>query len=505
MRQGSHNGRIRYAARTLLGCCIGAGLLAGAQARADTTDDLIEQLKAKGILSGGEYHKLKQRRAAEAKDVRVKREAKGLAPAPAGGPADPHFVTALDKGFGVRIGDVDVKLSGGIDFFAVEQFKGQVTGSATTGGVVGGLVNIDTSTVNNSNSTRGGMLGSSLVLSLATNQMGYDLGATFGFYSVGTNVNTGASPFNANSFGVAYGLGTASIDLRQVFGTIGTPEAGTVKIGRDLAFFGGDIILYDAMLLGVGLPFRNASPGFTSGHIGSGYVYADWLPQISYTSPSFYGFDASVGLFTPLSQAAVFTGTDSGNLSGHDQPMLQGRVRYKGDVAPSVKLTAWVSGLTEQQRSEGLAAGDALPAGQRIRASAVDGGAKLDVGDASFVGYGYYGNGLGTSVLFFDGISPNGQTRESYGWLGQASYTFFDKLTLGANYGISYLQSNSYDNVQNYNAFMLRSYESYVAFARYQLTSWVMLEANFFRGIAKNQSGGAFSSNALAVGTLFSF
>lgn len=510
MRQSTRALHIRSGATgALFGCLIGASLAAGSAARADTMDDLVDHLRAKGVLSQADYQKLKHRRAAEASAAK-RRAAAPVQQASVGkdgaiATPDRRFITPLDKGVGVHIGEVDVKLSGGIDFYSVEQFKGQTTGTATAGGVVGGILDIGTSTFNNSNSLRGGMLGSSLVLSLATNQMGYDLGFTVGAYSVGTNIDVGASPFNANSFGAAVGLGTPSIDLRQVFGTIGTPEVGTVKIGRDLGLFGGDIILYDAMLLGVGLPFHNAGPGFTSGHIGSGYVYADWIPQITYTTPTFYGLTASVGLFTPLVQAPVFTGTDSGALSGHDQPMIQARLKYAGELAPSVKLTAWTSGVTEQQRSEGLAAGDALLPGEAIRASAVDAGVKLDVGPASLVGYGYYGNGLGASVLFFDGISPNGQRRESYGWFAQGSYTLFDRLTLGANYGISYLQANSYDDVQNYNAFMLRSYESYTAYARYQLTDWVMLQAILFRGQTQNQSGGTFSSNAIAVGSLFSF
>lgn len=506
MRKSTRAFRIRAVAAGTLFCCL--AVATGSAARADTTDDLIDQLRAKGVLSRADYAKLKHRRAAEA-SVDAKRGAgmqvqRAVSKDGAAAPPNGRYITALDKGVGVHVGDVDVKISGGIDFFSVEQFKARTTGTATTGGVVGGILDIGTSTYDNSNSIRGGMLGSSLIVSLATNQMGYDIGATFGAYSVGTNIDVGASPFNANSFGIAQALGTPAIDMRQIFGTIGTPDAGTVKIGRDLGFFGGDIILYDAMLLGVGLPFRNAAPGFTSGHIGSGYVYADWIPQISYTTPTLYGFTASVGVFTPLDQLAVFTGTDSGNLTAHDQPMFQARLKYSGELAPSVKLTAWTSGVTEQQRS-GYAVGDALLPGEAIRASAVDGGLKLDVGDASLVGYGYYGDGLGTSVLFFDGVSPNGQKRKSYGWLAQGSYTLFDKLTLGANYGVSYLQANSYDDIQNYDAYMLRSYASYVAFARYQLTPWVMLEANLFRGVTQNQSGGTFSSNAIAVGTLFSF
>ncbi len=35
----------------------------------------------------------------------------------------------------------------------------------------------------------------------------------------------------------------------------------------------------------------------TLGRIGVGYIYTDWIPQISYTTPSFSGFSFAGGMF----------------------------------------------------------------------------------------------------------------------------------------------------------------------------------------------------------------
>ena len=45
-----------------------------------------------------------------------------------------------------------------------------------------------------------------------------------------------------------------------MFGTIGTPSFGTVKIGRDIGLFASDAILNDLTLFGVGTPLNNFAP-----------------------------------------------------------------------------------------------------------------------------------------------------------------------------------------------------------------------------------------------------
>ncbi|MFX8542914.1 hypothetical protein ABTM06_19455, partial [Acinetobacter baumannii] len=85
-------------------------------------------------------------------------------------------------------------------------------------------------------------------------------------------------------------LGTASLDVRQVFLTFGNKDMGTVLAGRNIGLFQADAILNDMTLLGVGAGGSNASPTNTSlGSIGFGYIYTDWLAQINYTTPDLNG------------------------------------------------------------------------------------------------------------------------------------------------------------------------------------------------------------------------
>lgn len=557
-------------------------MIGSVAARADVTDELLDQLKAKGVLTKAEYAKLKARHEAEL----------AAKPVAHGAPGTDRYVTALDKGIGVRIpgktlvtkegvtsvGDVDVKLTGALVFFGAEEFKSNFTGSSgylgqygnpnpflgnpyasysfpnssTFGpfagnyGVLGGFYN---GGYNNSNAIRSGLLPSNLVLSIATNQLGWDIGFTAGAYFGGNNVDPGAA--NANGAGSPIGLGTPGIDLRQVFGTIGTPEYGTVKIGRDLGLFGGEAILNDFTLFGVGTPAGNAAPGNTSlGRIGLGYVYADWIPQIAYSTPTWNGFTATVAMMTPLDAIdtttngasgyfgssaagtiggfgvtglpaigpfyAPYAGATSGTLTGHDQPQFQGKLKYVGQFAPDTKVTAWVDGITQLQRANYgdfvvgsynfLAGGYNLATpGFNVRSSGVDGGVRLDWGGFSAVGYGYWGSALGTTGLFYAAVSPNGQARISDGWYAEAEYTFWDRWTLGGSYGQSFLQANSFDWTQAYSPYLLKSNSSAIGFTRYKLTDWVAFQAEFINTKSINQSGGAATTNAFVAGTTFFF
>src|SRR5215467_5911088 len=85
-----------------------------------------------------------------------------------------------------------------------------------------------------------GLLPSGLITKWKTQQNGYDVGGT-----IGIMVHA------ATSSGVAT---NTNVDVRQAFFTIGTPEMGTVKIGRDYGIFGANAILNDMTLLGAGAP-----------------------------------------------------------------------------------------------------------------------------------------------------------------------------------------------------------------------------------------------------------
>ena len=484
------------------------------QARADVTDQLLDQLRAKGVLTRGEYSKLKSRHAAEKADMarpygrHYSKDGVVVVP-------DDRYLTRLDKGIGFHIpglvtkegevGAIDVKISGDLVFGADETFDRH--GSATAP-IAGGLV---TASPNQPyNSIQAGLLPSAVVLSIATNQMGYDLGFTIGAYTGGNNVSpVGGS--NANGPGAPAALGTPGIDLRQVFGTIGTPTFGTVKIGRDLGLFGSDAILNDATLLGLGSPLTTQSPANTSlGRIGIGYVYADWIPQITYTTPDFNGFTASISAMTPLNAVNVggLVGPlqpYSATLTGQELPMVQGQIKWKGNIAPGAALTVSGDALWQQHKND-TATGSlaAMPLEATTNSWGVDGFGKLDIDGFSFVAYGYYGQGLGTTGFFFNGFDLAGNARKSYGGYAQASYTW-DKFTFGASWGVSALQATGFDWTVGAAPTLVHDNESIIGFLRYQLTPWMTLQAEFGHTWTINQLGQNLQEDDLWLGTAWFF
>ncbi len=514
-------------ARMVVLAAAAVSLVAFGPARADTTDQLLDQLKAKGVLTGGEYSKLKARHEAEKAEM-ARSGPPGHRVVTKNGVVvvqDDRYIQRLDKGIGFKIpgiitkegevGAVDVKISGDLVFAGIESFERQATGTAINGGVSGGLVG--NSTVNATNGIAAGLLPSAIVLSIATNQMGYDLGFTIGAYTGGNNVEPSA--VNANGPGSPLALGTPGIDLRQVFGTIGTPTFGTVKIGRDLGLFGSDAILNDATLLGVGTAANIAAPGNTTlGRIGLGYVYADWIPQVTYTTPDFNGFTASIGAFTPLDTFGFGLGTDSAYINEAEAPMIQGQVKWKGDLGPGAKLTLSGDGLWQEHRLDygsniiGSSGAPFAPWGPQLGSAVdswgIDGFGKLDISGFSFVAYGYYGKGLGTTGLFFDGFAIDGSQRTSYGGYGQASYTW-DKFTFGGSWGISALEANSFDTTYGpffgYYNNMLKSNQSAIGFVRYQLTPWMAIQGEYVYSWATNQTGGEETASQIDLGTAWFF
>ncbi|MGH8181525.1 MAG: porin, partial [Steroidobacteraceae bacterium] len=124
-----------------------------------------------------------------------------------------------------------------------------------------------------SSSVSNGLLPAALTVSGATVQDGLNIGFTFGLYP-GISTNDGGSP-NLQVGGSHTALGTAGLDIRQVFLTVGNSRMGTIMAGRNIGLFAADAILNDMTLLGVGAGNGDYSaPANTSlGSIGLGYIY----------------------------------------------------------------------------------------------------------------------------------------------------------------------------------------------------------------------------------------
>src|SRR5580658_5169076 len=332
-------------------------------------------------------------------------------------------MTQAVAGIDVQAGDWKLDFSGNANGFYVDANCDHGTNTAVYGGLA--------CTGDNAASVRNGLLPGALVFSATTRQEDIDINVTIGFYPGINSTDEGAA--GANNGGYPRALGTPGIDARQTFLTFGDASWGTVKIGRDIGLFGKDAILDDMTLLGVGTAAGNAAPGNTSlGRIGLGYIYTDWEPQITYTTPNIMGFTGSIGAFQPL---------DDGNYTAHNSPEWQVGLAYAFGDAKNGPYSGkvWVDGVTQQAKAPTTC--PAPPAGSpvgtpvfcvadnellgirnNVHGTGIDGGVKLDVAGFEGVVYGYYGKGLGTTGLYILATSDTGQLRESDGGYVQVTY-----------------------------------------------------------------------------------
>ncbi|WP_367160444.1 porin [Kozakia baliensis] len=410
--------------------------------------------------------------------------------------ADPYVA---GKGVTLHAGQIAINLSGFVNGFYT--FNSPGGGTAVAGGLANGSSGFDSSSVRN------GLLPAGIIVKLSTHQAGLDLQAVFGAYPGLNNANPGA--FNANTGGSPVGLGTAGLDFRQIYITFGNQDIGTFKVGRDLALFGSDAILNDATLLSVGSTGSNIAPANTSlGRIGVGYVYADWIPQISYATPKWKGLQGNIGVFTPLDEfnyadvtgaAAGLNTAYSATNTQHSSPMIQGKLSYDFAINKLVGHI-WSSFLIQHQQN--LKGGNiAANAKRGVMTEAGDIGAKLTYGPFEGVAYYYYGSGLGTTGLFFDGVSSSGHKRNSEGYYVQGAWKIIPKLKLVGSYGVS----NLYQAPGEVSPFLVRRNQSEVGALYYNWTNWLTLMAEYAHTNASAHGPDHNKDNTVSAGAAIFF
>jgi hypothetical protein len=513
---------------TLLAAAAAASLVSVA-ARADDYTDLLEVLKAKGSLSNAEYDALKAKHmrhvrvagrrggevnygpsdegAAQAQQAAMQAAQSAAAAHQAmmdaqnemqkaeAMMAEPDIVKAMPykpgAGLTMKVGNVDINVSGIVNAFYTYSSADSAIPAHAVGGGLTDASGFDSSSVRN------GLLPGAIIVSAATQQDGIDLTAVFGAYPGIDSTAVGA--LNANNGGYATALGTAGVDFRKTYITAGTPQFGTIKLGRDIGLFGQDAILNDQTLLGVGATGGNADPGNTSlGRIGFGYIYTDFMPQITYISPVFAGFQGSVGVFQPLNEfdfSGYSQGVNGDPVGGnqHAAPMFQGRLTYDyKDPAWSAHL--WAGFVT--QTVDNIQ----LPDGGTDSKTAVGGeaGATINVGPVGVTGYYYRARGLGTTALLFDGISPDGELRDSEGGYIQAMVKPTDKLKLIGSFG----ESSLYLAPGEYDPDLVRRNESETGGAYYSLTAWLTLVGEYTHTESKSHGPNDSSANSVSAGAI---
>jgi len=355
--------------------------------------------------------------------------------------------------------------------------------------VVAGLTCVGTANGNGVSTVDNGLLPAAFVFGVATTQDGFDITAHLGLYP-GIATHDGGSP---NGAGTNAALGTAGLDVRQVYLTFGNKEMGTFTFGRQIGLFGADVILNDMTLIGVGGPGGGASaaPGNTTlGGIGLGYIYTDWLAQMDYTTPDFAGFNATVGIFDPINSLTNGDATEPKKAPG-----FHGKVAWTLPIADGMKFYASATFITQQQDYVSAVFGPYSYTG-----TGYDLFAKIDVMDFEAFGYYYHGSGLGTTGLFVLSDDGLGHKRDSDGYMAQVTYKF-GPLKVGVNYGDSRLDQATGEFAPT----LVRSNRKATGGLYYSLTKNLTLLGEYSNVRSKAQAGGSNTANTFNIGAFVGF
>lgn len=265
------------------------------------------------------------------------------------------------------------------------------------------------------NTVRTGLLPAFATFEAAGRQGETDLKVHFGF---APQIQT---PGGHDNFGNGTQAG-AQIDMRQVYLTVGG-DWGQILAGREIGVYQRQNILNDQTLFGVGATGGNfGNPGGTTlGRIGFGYIYPNFVAQITYSTPADRPGVFTIGLFNPSTN------------NGFDQlvvPRVETELVWSQDP-----VTFWAGGLLQIQEDTSI--------DETTAPWGLSGGLKYGTENVSLVGSGYYGQGVGTTLMFLggrSGIAGSTDLRPSYGFIGQITATPRDsKVTFGGSFGQSSL------------------------------------------------------------------
>jgi hypothetical protein len=312
--------------------------------------------------------------------------------------------------------------SGNVNAFAIYESTDE-EGGVVPGAAPGGLVGIGGKGFN----VRTGLLPAFAVFDAKGKEGNTDLGVHFGF---APQIQCG---------GQAHDCFGAQIDMRQVYLTVGGTW-GQILAGREIGLFNRQNILTDQTLFGIGATGGINGGGTTLGRIGFGYIYPNFVAQLTYSTPAGRPGQLSVGLFQPAS-----LNSDAATAYGETQlPRLEAEGTFKtGDIM------LWLNGTAQNAKNPTL--------DESKTAVGAGGGFRFGRAQFSLTGSGYWGKGIGTTLQFNGvnnpltpgspvnglGVGTDGELRTSYGFLGQVTFTPANsKLTIAGSYGSSFLESS---------------------------------------------------------------
>ena len=272
-----------------------------------------------------------------------------------------------------------------------------------------------------------------MTLKAPTNN-GLDMQARLGLY---THMNGGQNA-----------LGNGQINLRETNFSV-SGSFGTILVGRSLGIYSSSGILNDMLLFGVGAAPSADNSNTTLGRIGLGYLYTDFQPQISWTTPGLGPIGFKVGLFDPNDVISVNSAADA---TENVTPRVEAQATFATEVS-GVSANFWVEGSYQNTEFTAAAASvcNAIPttgaqAGSPVNSNCDDvdsagvaAGTKLSIGNFSIVASGWYGSGMGMRGQHSEGaLDAVGKPFQSYGGYLQGTADLGGGTNVGYSYGGNY-------------------------------------------------------------------
>jgi hypothetical protein len=373
-------------------------------------------------------------------------------------------------------------------------------GGATPCSFTGGLTGSGEGT--KASAIRTGLLPAFATFEAKGKEGGVDLGVHFGF---APQIN------NANGVHDNFGNGTqagAQIDMRQVYLTAGGTW-GQILAGREIGLYQRNNILNDMTLFGVGASGGTgygAGSGTTLGRIGYGYVYPNFVAQMTYSSPTTSPAQISIGLFDP---SAI------GGADGYTEtkiPRVESEFTWTGHFGATTseapagadKVMIFVSGEWQHAQTP-----DATNSTSKDSYGGA-GGVRADFSGLSLVGSGFYGKGIGTVLMFDSGdeIGADADLRNSYGFIGQAEYQpVGTKWKFGASYGENDLKQDDGDtnDCDGDCSNLVKKNSAIVGSVSYLWTKSLRWVAEYTYTKSQSQTGEKATANQGAVGMMLFF
>lgn len=287
--------------------------------------------------------------------------------------------------------------------------------------------------------------------------------------------------------------------FRTAYFSFGDKSWGSIKMGKDIGIFASDAILNDMTLLGVGSNAGLSGASTTLGGIGTGYIYAGWKGQATYSTPNFNGFQGSVGITNPNQ-----IGNTTAAALSQDRYGLEGKASYTFDTGAATGKI-WVSGLSYQVSTTATTS---------YSASAGDIGLNLNSNGFGLTGYYYTGKGVGTTAFgngALAGSTPGAvgaaasgtNARDSDGGYIQLTYVLPTKTKLGIAYGESNLDLGTGETANG--STVVKSNERMTVGAYHPLTKHLNVVAEYNNIQSSNHGNQTNESQTYSVGGILFF